>query len=47
MNNAQYPVVGIDVSKRKLDVTLLADGKAKRKVVENSAHGYGELVTWL
>lgn len=47
MNNAPYPVVGIDVSKRKLDVTLLADGKAKRKVVENSAHGYGELVTWL
>jgi transposase len=47
MNNAQNPVIGIDVSKRKLDVALLANGKIKAKVVENSAKGHSELMTWL
>jgi transposase len=41
------PVVGIDVSKKKLDVALLVDGKAKSKVVENSPHGFAELDSWL
>lgn len=47
MMNAQSPVVGIDVSKRKLDVALLVNGKVKSKVVENSPKGYGELHDWL
>ncbi|AXA90489.1 IS110 family transposase [Massilia sp. YMA4] len=41
------PVVGIDVSKKKLDAALLAGGKLKYKVVENSRKGYAELATWL
>jgi len=41
------PVVGIDVSKKKLDAALLAGGKLKYKVVENSAKGYADLVVWL
>jgi transposase len=41
------PVVGIDVSKKKLDAALLAGGKLKYKVVENTAKGYTELVVWL
>ncbi|WP_229215448.1 hypothetical protein [Duganella sp. CY15W] len=32
--------VGIDVSKQKLDIALLVDGKIKTKVVENSAPGH-------
>jgi transposase len=41
------PVVGIDVSKKKLDAALLAGGKLKYKVVENTAKGYADLVVWL
>jgi transposase len=41
------PVVGIDVSKKKLDVALLVDGKTKSKVVENSPNGFAELEGWL
>lgn len=41
------PIVGIDVSKKKLDVALLVDGKLKSKVVDNSPEGYGELEVWL
>lgn len=41
------PVVGIDVSKRKLDVALLIDGKIKAKVVANSPEGFVELEGWL
>lgn len=47
MNNMQKPVIGIDVSKRKLDMALLANGKTKAKVVENTAQGHNELLTWL
>lgn len=47
MSDMQPPVIGIDVSKRKLDVVLLAHGKTKSKVVENSAKGQSELATWL
>lgn len=39
--------VGIDVSKKKLDVALLIDGKIKAKVVENCAKGHQTLVEWL
>lgn len=47
MNQVVMPVVGIDVSKKKLDVALLAHGKLKHKVVENTKTGYADLVVWL
>lgn len=40
-------VVGIDVSKKKLDVALLVNGKIKAKVVDNSAAGHQSLLEWL
>jgi len=40
-------VVGIDVSKKKLDIALLLNGKIKAKVVENSSDGYKLLLAWL
>jgi hypothetical protein len=40
-------VVGIDVSKKKLDIALLVNGKTKAKVVDNSADGYKLLLEWL
>lgn len=40
-------VVGIDVSKKKLDVALLLDGKTKSKVIDNSPGGYQALLDWL
>lgn len=39
--------VGIDVSKKKLDVALLIDGKVKAKAVENCAKGHQTLIDWL
>lgn len=41
------PFVGIDVSKRKLDVALFVDGKIKAKVVPNSPDGFTDLESWL
>ncbi len=41
------PVVGIDVSKKKLDVALLVNGKLKSKVIDNSVEGHKFLVDWL
>lgn len=41
------PVVGIDVSKKKLDVALFANGKVKSKVIDNSADGHKLLLDWL
>ena len=46
MNEAAC-VVGIDVSKRKLDIALLVDGKRKSKVFDNTASGHGALSQWL
>lgn len=40
-------VVGIDVSKKKLDIALLVNGKIKAKVLENSAEGHKGLLAWL
>jgi len=40
-------VVGIDVSKKKLDVALLVNGKIRAKVVDNSAAGHQSLLEWL
>lgn len=45
--NTTCAVVGIDVSKKKLDVALLIDGKVKSKVVENTAAGHRSLLEWL
>ncbi len=42
-----HAVVGIDVSKKKLDVALLVNGKTKSKVVDNSASGHRALLEWL
>ncbi|MCG2586914.1 IS110 family transposase, partial [Massilia sp. TS11] len=47
MNTESLAVIGIDVSKRKLDVALLIQGKLKSKVVENSGNGLSELEAWL
>jgi transposase len=44
---AAYPAVGIDVSKKKLDVELLLNGKVKTKVIENSKAGHQQLIEWL
>ena len=40
-------VLGIDVSKKKLDVALLVGGKTKSKVIDNSAQGHQLLLVWL
>jgi len=41
-------VLGIDVSKSKLDVALrLPDGKIRSKVVDNTPQGFQNLTTWL
>lgn len=45
--NAAHAVVGIDVSKLKLDVAVLFNGKVKSKVVDNSSAGHASLVEWL
>ncbi len=33
-------VIGIDVSKEKVDVCALFDGKTKKKIVDNSVSGF-------
>jgi len=40
-------IVGIDVSKKKLDVALLVNGKIKSKVIENAGAGFQQLLDWL
>lgn len=40
-------VLGIDISKRKMDVALLKDGKPFDKVFDNDAEGIAKLVQWL
>ncbi len=42
-----YAAVGIDVSKKKLDIALLVNGKTKTKVLENSIEGHRALLDWL
>lgn len=39
--------MGIDVSKKKLDIALLVNGKVKSKVLDNTPEGYEELLVWL
>lgn len=45
--NAVHAVVGIDVSKKKLDIALLVNSKVKSKVIDNSPEGHKELLGWL
>ena len=40
-------VLGIDVSKSKLDVALLLNGKVKSKVVPNTPDGHQVLLEWI
>ncbi len=44
---AAQSFVGIDVSKLKLDIALLANGKVKSKVLDNSPAGHVSLLDWL
>lgn len=41
------PALGIDVSKKKLDLALLKDGKYKHKVCANSPEGHKEMLGWI
>lgn len=45
--NEVRAVVGIDVSKAKLDIALLRNGKIKNKVIDNTPAGHAGLITWL
>lgn len=36
-------VIGIDVSKEKLDICALFEGKTKKKIVDNSVSGFKSL----
>lgn len=45
--DALREVLGIDVSKAKLDVALLINGKVKSKVVPNTPAGHQLLLEWL
>jgi transposase len=45
--NKNGEVLGIDVSKSKLDVALLLNGKVKSKVVPNTPAGHQALLEWI
>jgi transposase len=45
--NEHECIVGIDVSKRKLDIAFVLRGKTKSKVFANTAAGHAELSDWL
>ncbi|MDB5935745.1 MAG: transposase family protein [Massilia sp.] len=45
--DAVQAVVGIDVSKTKLDIALLFNEKVRSKVVENSPAGFKDLLEWI
>ncbi len=40
-------VIGIDVSKEKLDICALFDGKTRKKIVDNSVSGFKSLRNWI
>ena len=40
-------VIGIDVSKKKLDICAIFDGKTKKKIVDNSVSGFKSLRNWI
>lgn len=39
--------IGIDVSKHKLDIALLREGKYRAKTIANTPSGFADLVSWL
>lgn len=39
--------LGIDVSKKKLDLALLVNGKLKHKTCDNTPDGYGVMLEWI
>ena len=43
----EQPVLGIDVSKDKLDVDLLVNAKHKHHIFDNQAQGHQQLVQWI
>jgi transposase len=48
MEEVKHFWLGIDVSKKKLDVALLDErGKVKQRVLSNDAVGFGQLQKWL
>jgi len=47
METSASPVVGIDVSKSKLDVVLRMNGKVKSKALRNSSEVFESLLVWL
>jgi len=44
---AMREVLGIDVSKSKLDIELLINGKVKTKVLQNTPAGHNGLLEWI
>ena len=40
-------VIGIDVSKKKLDICAIFEGKTKKKIVDNSVSGFKSLRNWI
>ena len=40
-------VIGIDVSKKKLDICAIFEGKTKKKIVDNSVSGFKFLRNWI
>ncbi|MCR4623947.1 MAG: hypothetical protein K5780_04850 [Alphaproteobacteria bacterium] len=40
-------VIGVDVSKEKLDVCALFDGKICKNIVDNSVSGFKSLLSWI
>jgi transposase len=47
MSKMNEQAVGIDVSKKKLDICVLSGEKFKSKVLSNTSAGHGELLWWL
>lgn len=46
-NNAQAVTIGVDISKRKLDLALLREGRLKHKSFPNTVPGFSALTGWL
>lgn len=47
MNNDNKVVVGVDISKKKVDLALLKEGKYKHKVIANTRQGHESMIAWL
>lgn len=47
MSKHDQVVVGVDVSKKKVDLALLREAKCKHKVFANTKQGHESVVTWL